>query len=224
MRTQGINLHVAHRCFSLPSSISSPPSPSSRRRTEREGGFGNDWKRPEGSLANVCPSKRSAGLSIDRWKKGRRRRVKREKRIVCTRALENFFPRENSFSASHSRRVFFHEKFLEREKKRESFFLWRGDLWTKIVGGTGADENISRENWSFVGFLSNIRFVCVYVVHLWKFDNVFISLSYFSGTKFIGLLVSWIYRGQFLFRDKRNLTRWEEVLEELEDHLYYVHD
>lgn len=75
--------------------------------------------------------------------------MKREKRIVSvhSRAREFLSAREFLFRESLSTRLFPREIPREREKERELLLVAGiGDLWTKIVGGTSADENISREN------------------------------------------------------------------------------
>lgn len=190
MRTQGINLHVARHCFS--SSISSPPSPSletkNRKRRRLLETIGNASRRISGERLSIETIRRIIDRSVKR-KKGR---VKREENRMHSRAtfVERIpFPRvtlDAPFSTRNS----------SREREKESFFRG-GGRWFMDENrewNRSRDENISSENWSFVGFLSNIRFVCVYVVHFWQFDNVF-YLSYFSGTKFIAsLLLLWIYR------------------------------
>lgn len=154
---------------------------SSRRRERGGGGFGND--RPEGSLD------RTIRRIIDRpVKKGWKRR--RERRIVCT-----LLPWENSFSAS--RRAFFHEKFLERERERESLSRRGRDLWMKIVDGTSVEENtfdrarIDRLSDFCPIFSFRCRFQCVYVAHFW--GNLMTFLSCYLVFLGESLLSFWSY-------------------------------
>lgn len=137
MRTQGINLHVAHHCFS--SSISSPPSPSletkNRKRRRLLETIGNASRRISGERLSIETIRRI----IDRSKR-KKGGVKREKRIVCTRALLS--QREFLFRESLSTRPFPREIPREREKKRVSSEAGGGDLWMKIVGETGAEREL----------------------------------------------------------------------------------
>lgn len=86
---------------------------------------------------------------IDRSVKKRKEKKgeKGEENRMHSCAREFLSAREFLFRESLSTRLFPREIPREREKERELLLVAGiGDLWTKIVGGTGADENISREN------------------------------------------------------------------------------
>lgn len=200
MRTQGINLHVAHHCFFLPSSISSPPSPSLETKNRKRRRI---WKRLKTSrrISGERLSIETILQIIDRSvKKKKKKGGERWKRRRESYALARYFRERIPFprvtlDAPFSTRNSSREKERKRGKEREPF-LWRrgGDLWMKIVDGTSVDARIfPRENWSFVGFLSNIRFGSFRArlrgSFLPIFDNVSILLSCFSGS----LLVSSSY-------------------------------
>lgn len=106
----------------------------------------------------------------------------------------------------------------KREKKRVSSEAGGGDLWMKIVGETGAETRIFRAR---IDRLSDFYPIFVSCAFTWFISGNLITFSIsliFLEQSLLRLFCSYEFIvGQFLFREKRNLTRLGEILEELKD-------
>lgn len=172
----------------FPIPFSSPPFPSPFE-TKRKGRR-RLWKRSSRRISgsNDPPDYRSTSEKRVKKEKGEENRMHATSvREFLFRESTRLFPREIS-------------RKRERERERISFaarawFMDENRGWNKRRG----EYVRSRENWSFVGFLSNILVSVPFPMRLrgpflGQFDDVSILLSCFSGREFIELLVLWIYQ------------------------------
>lgn len=132
MRTQGINLHVAHHCFFLPSFISSPPSPSLETKNRKRRRI---WKRLKtsrrisGERLSIETILQIIDRSVKKKKKKEEKGEKGEENRMHSRVT---FVREFLFRESLSTRLFPREipreRKREKEEKRESLFCGGGEV------------------------------------------------------------------------------------------------
>lgn len=134
MRTQGINLHVAHHCFFLPSFISSPPSPSLETKNRKRRRI---WKRLKTSrrISGERLSIETILQIIDRSvKKKKKKGGEGWKRRRESYALARYFRERIPFprvtlDAPFSTRNSSREKERKRGKERERAFSVAGGRW-----------------------------------------------------------------------------------------------